>query len=108
MRATYEIQSQVGERRRGGEELIEEAERLIFALRGADVLAKQRLLEDAITEELERLEQAAKDKRDLPDCRQESRIWTGCSVAGKTRGCTWWLPARRWAKACWRCRSHVM
>jgi replicative DNA helicase len=66
LRATYEIQSQVAERRHGGEELIEEAERLIFALRGHDVLAKQRLLEHAIAEELERLEQAAKDQRDIP------------------------------------------
>ncbi|MBV9195222.1 MAG: replicative DNA helicase [Solirubrobacterales bacterium] len=66
LRATYEIQSKVAERRDGGEELIEEAERLIFALRGQEVLAKQRLLEHAIAEELERLEQAAKDKRDIP------------------------------------------
>lgn len=66
LRATYEIQAQVAERRRGGEELIEEAERLIFALRGDDVLARQRLLEHAVAEELERLEQAAKEKRDIP------------------------------------------
>ena len=66
LRATYEIQALVSERRRGGEELIEEAERLIFALRGQEVLAKQRLLEHAIADELERLEQAAKEKRDVP------------------------------------------
>jgi replicative DNA helicase len=66
LRATYEIQSQVADRRSGGEELIEEAERLIFALRGHEVLARQRLLEQAVTEELERLEQAANDKRDIP------------------------------------------
>ena len=64
--ATYEIQAQIGERRRGGEELIEEAERLIFALRGRDLLARQRLLEQALAEEIDRLEQAAKDDRDIP------------------------------------------
>jgi replicative DNA helicase len=63
---TYEIQAQVNERRRGGEELIEEAERLIFALRGQDVLARERLLERAVADELERLEQAAKDRREVP------------------------------------------
>jgi len=66
LRITYEIQAQVAERRRGGEELIEEAERLIFALRGHDVLAKQRLLEHAVADELERLEQAANDRREVP------------------------------------------
>ncbi len=64
--ATYEIQAQVGERRRGGEELIEEAERLIFALRGQEVLARQRLLEQAVADELERLERAAKERREVP------------------------------------------
>ena len=63
---TYEIQAQIGERRRGGEELIEEAERLIFALRGHDVLAHQRLLAQALAEEIDRLEQAAKDDRAIP------------------------------------------
>jgi replicative DNA helicase len=63
---THEIQAQIGERRRGGEELIEEAERLIFALRGHDVLARQRLLEHALAEEINRLEQAAKDDRAIP------------------------------------------
>ena len=66
LRTTYEIQAQIGGRRGGGEELIEEAERLIFALRRDDVLSKQRLLELAVTEELERLEQAAKDDREIP------------------------------------------
>jgi len=66
LRTTYEIQTLVAERRRGAEELIEEAERLIFALRGQDVLAKQRLLEHAVADELERLEQAAKDRREVP------------------------------------------
>jgi replicative DNA helicase len=66
LRTTYEIQAQVSERRRGGEEIIEEAERLIFALRGQDVLAKQRLLEQALAQELDRLEQASKDDRAIP------------------------------------------
>ena len=63
---TYDIQAQIGERRRGGEELIEEAERLIFALRGHDVLAHQRLLAQALAEEIDRLEQAAKDECAIP------------------------------------------
>ncbi len=66
LRTTYEIQAQVAERRGGGEGLIEEAERLIFALRGQDVLTKQRLLEHALAEEIDRLEQAARDDRDIP------------------------------------------
>jgi len=40
LRATYEIQAQIAERGRGGEELIEEPERLIFGWRGQDVLAR--------------------------------------------------------------------
>jgi replicative DNA helicase len=66
LRATYEIQALVGERQRGGDETIEEAERLIFALRGSEVLARQRLLEDAVADELDRLEQAAADRREVP------------------------------------------
>jgi replicative DNA helicase len=64
--ATYEIQAQVTERRHGGQELMEEAERLIFALRGQEVLARQRLLEHAVADEVERLEQAAKERREIP------------------------------------------
>lgn len=66
LRATYEIQAQVAERRHRGEEMIEEAERLIFALRGTELHAKQRLLEHAVAEELDRLEQAAHDDRAIP------------------------------------------
>ena len=66
LRTTYEIQAKIGERRGGGEDLIEDAERLIFALRRDDVLSRQRLLEHAVTEELERLEQASKDDREIP------------------------------------------
>jgi replicative DNA helicase len=64
--ATYEIQAQIAERRSGGEELIEEAERLIFALRATNLGAKQRLLEDAIADEINRLERATRDHRDIP------------------------------------------
>jgi replicative DNA helicase len=64
--ATYEIQAQIAERRSGGEELIEEAERLIFALRATKLGAKQRLLEDAIADEIDRLERAARDDREIP------------------------------------------
>ena len=66
LRATYEIQAQVAERRHRGEELIDEAERLIFALRGRELQAKQRLLEHAVAEEIDRLEHAAKDDREIP------------------------------------------
>ena len=69
LRATYEIQAQVTERRHQGEELIDEAERLIFALRGRELQAKQRLLEHAVAEEIDRLEQAANDERDIPGLR---------------------------------------
>ena len=59
LRATYEIQAQVAERRHRGEEMIEEAERLIFALRGKELQAKHRLLEHAVAEEIDRVERAA-------------------------------------------------
>jgi replicative DNA helicase len=49
-----------------GEELVDEAEPLIFAHRGGDLWAKQRLLEHALAEEIKRLEQAARDNRDIP------------------------------------------
>jgi replicative DNA helicase len=64
--AAYEIQAGVAERRGGGEELIEEAERLIFALRSSDLGNRQRLLEQAVSDEIERLEQAAQQKREIP------------------------------------------
>jgi replicative DNA helicase len=66
LRATYDIQASVTERRYRGEELIDEAERLIFALRGQELQTKQRLLEDAVAEEIDRLEQASKDDREIP------------------------------------------
>ena len=66
LRATYEIQAQVAERRHRGEEMIEEAERLIFALRGKELQAKHRLLEHAVAEEIDRVESAAHDDREIP------------------------------------------
>jgi replicative DNA helicase len=66
LRATYDIQASVSERRHRGEELIDEAERLIFALRGQELQAKQRMLEHAVAEEIDRLEQASKDDREIP------------------------------------------
>ena len=66
LRATYEIQAQIAERRHRGDEMIEEAERLIFALRGRELEAKQRLLEHAVAEEVERLEQASQEDRAIP------------------------------------------
>ena len=66
LRATYEIQAQVAERRHRGEEMIEEAERLIFALRGKELQANHRLLEHAVAEEIDRVESAAHDDREIP------------------------------------------
>jgi replicative DNA helicase len=66
LRATYEIQAQVAERSLRGDALVEEAERVIFALRGRELQSRQRTLSDAVAEELERLEEAAKDDRAVP------------------------------------------
>ena len=66
LRATYEIQAQIAQRRHQGEELIEEAERLIFALRAGDTTSRRRLLEHAVGDELDRLEQAARTDRGIP------------------------------------------
>ena len=64
--ATYEIQAEIAERRHDGDALIEEAERLVFALRAEKLAARQRLVEDAISDELERLQQASRDHREVP------------------------------------------
>jgi replicative DNA helicase len=66
LRATYEIQTQIAQRRHAGDELIEEAERLIFALRAGDATPRRRLLEHAVGEEIDRLEQAARTDRGIP------------------------------------------
>ena len=65
-RATYEIQALIAERSHGAPELIDEAERLIFALRADESAARQRLLEDAVAEEIDRLEQAVTRDGALP------------------------------------------
>ena len=64
--ATYEIQSEIAARRHDGEELVEQAERLVFALRAERLTARQSTLEQAVSDELERLEQASKDDREIP------------------------------------------
>ncbi len=66
LRATYEIQAQIADRHHTGEALLDEAERLIFALRRGELHAKQRLLEHAVADEIDRLENAARDHRRLP------------------------------------------
>ena len=66
LRATYEIQAQVTQRDQPAPELIDQAERLIFALRGRDHASKQRLIEHAVSDELDRLERASRDQRALP------------------------------------------
>ena len=65
-RAAYEIQALITERRDGAPELIDEAERLVFALGAGESAARQRLLEDAVAEEIDRLERATPDERALP------------------------------------------
>lgn len=67
--ATYEIQGEIAARRHDGEELVEQAERLVFALRAERLSARQSTLEQAVSDELERLEQAAKDDRTIPGLR---------------------------------------
>ncbi len=66
MFATYEIQAAISERRHDGEELVEQAERLVFALRAERLTARQSTLEQAVSDELVRLEQASKDDREIP------------------------------------------
>ncbi|MGO9974766.1 MAG: replicative DNA helicase, partial [Solirubrobacteraceae bacterium] len=65
-RATYEIQALIAQRSDGAPELIEHAERLIFALRADQSATRQRLLEDAVSEEIDRLEQASRVDGALP------------------------------------------
>jgi replicative DNA helicase len=64
--ATYQIQAEVSERRQRGEGLIDYAERLIFALRADKLAGSHRLLEDAVNEEIERLEKAVAEDREIP------------------------------------------
>ncbi len=99
--ATYEIQAEIAERRQGGEELIDHAEKLIFALRADRLGARQRLLENAVEEEIGRLElAAAAEERALPG------LPTGLPELDRLLGglqngrCMWWLPVRRWVRVC--------
>ena len=65
--ATYEIQASVHARSGdGAEELIDRAEQAIFALRARQLAGRQRLLSAAVEEEIERLERAASDQREIP------------------------------------------
>ncbi|MGO9902475.1 MAG: DnaB-like helicase C-terminal domain-containing protein [Solirubrobacteraceae bacterium] len=64
--ATYEIQAQIAQRRDQAPELIDQAERLIWALRARDNASQQRLLELAVSDELDRLERASRDERAVP------------------------------------------
>ena len=66
LRATYEIQAQIAERSHTGEALLDEAERIIFALRSHDLTSRQRLLEHAVEEEIDHLAQAGRDGSRLP------------------------------------------
>jgi replicative DNA helicase len=66
LNATYEIQQQVFAREHRGEAMIEQAERAIFALRGNRIQTRQRLLETAVDEELDRLQQSTRDDRQIP------------------------------------------
>jgi replicative DNA helicase len=65
-RATYEIEGEIQARRHDGEELVEQAERLVFALRAVRLTSRQSTLEEAVVSELDRLELAAKDDREIP------------------------------------------
>ena len=67
--ATYEIQGEIAARRHDGEDLVEQAERRVFALRAERLSARQSTLEQAVSDELERLEQASKDGREIPGLR---------------------------------------
>ena len=66
--ATYEIQAAVHARAGdGAEELLDRAEQAIFALPARQLAGRQRLLSSAVEEEIERLERAAADQREIPD-----------------------------------------
>jgi replicative DNA helicase len=64
--ATYEIQAMVAERGDSAAQLIDAAEQQIFKLRGDALRATRRRLEDAVDEEIDRLQQAASDGREIP------------------------------------------
>jgi len=64
--ATYEIQAMVASRGDSVAELIDAAEQQIFKLRGDALRASRRRLEDAVDEEIDRLQKAASDGREIP------------------------------------------
>jgi replicative DNA helicase len=64
--ATYEIQAMVAARGDSAAQLIDAAEQQIFKLRGDALKASRRRLEDAVDEEIDRLQQAASDGREIP------------------------------------------
>ena len=66
MRATYEIQAAASAPHSGSDEVIERAEQLIFQLRASAVRGRQRLLADAVTDELDRLAQCSQSGRAVP------------------------------------------
>ncbi|MGH2894599.1 MAG: replicative DNA helicase, partial [Solirubrobacteraceae bacterium] len=66
LRATYDIQALISERGRRGEELVDEAERLVFSVRAGALEARTRLLEDAVADEVDRLDRASRDGREIP------------------------------------------
>jgi replicative DNA helicase len=64
--ATYEIQAMVTARGDSAAALIDAAERQIFKLRGDALKASRRRLEEAVEDEIDRLQQAASDGRQIP------------------------------------------
>ena len=64
--ATYEIQAMVAARSDSAAALIDTAEQQIFKLRGDALKASRRRLEDAVDEEIDRLQKAASDGREIP------------------------------------------
>ena len=65
-RASYAIQALITERRHAGEALLDEAERIIFALRTDGSRGHARTLEEAVAGELDRLQHAAEGEHGLP------------------------------------------
>ena len=64
--ATYEIQQRISSAPGDGRALVEEAERLVFALRANELPGQLTSLQAAVQAELERLEQEAKNDRAVP------------------------------------------
>jgi replicative DNA helicase len=85
--------------------MIEQAERAIFALRGNRIQTRQRLLETAVDEELDRLQQSTRDNRQIPG------LATGLDeldrlLGGLQDGRLYIVAARpSWARACSHCKS---